>query len=42
MVVLHMASLVWHTKVILNGLPAALFAILAGMAESSGGCATLE
>ncbi|MDU3166137.1 MAG: DUF418 domain-containing protein [Corynebacterium sp.] len=31
MVVLHMASLVWHTKVILNGLPAALFAILAGI-----------
>lgn len=31
MVVLHMASLVWHTKVILNGLPAALFAILAGV-----------
>ncbi|MDU4408063.1 MAG: DUF418 domain-containing protein, partial [Corynebacterium sp.] len=29
--VLHMASLVWHTKVILNGLPAALFAILAGI-----------
>jgi len=26
-----MASLVWHTKVILNGLPAALFAILAGI-----------
>ena len=31
MIVLHMASLVWHTKVILNGLPAALFAILAGI-----------
>ena len=31
MIVLHMASLVWHTKVILNGLPAALFAILAGV-----------
>lgn len=31
MVVLHMASLVWHTKVILNGLPAALFAIFAGI-----------
>lgn len=31
MIVLHMVSLVWHTKVILNGLPAALFAILAGI-----------
>ena len=31
MIVLHMASLVWHTKVILNGLPAALFAVLAGV-----------
>ena len=31
MIVVHMASLVWHTKVILNGLPAALFAILAGI-----------
>ena len=31
MIVLHMASLVWHTKVTLNGLPAALFAVLAGV-----------
>lgn len=31
MIVLHMASLVWHAKVILNGLPAAFFAILAGI-----------
>ena len=31
MIILHMASLVWSTKVILSGLPAALFAIVAGV-----------
>ncbi|WJY67081.1 DUF418 domain-containing protein [Corynebacterium auris] len=31
MIILHMASLLWSTKVILSGLPAALFAILAGV-----------
>ena len=31
MIILHMASLVWSTKVILSGLPAALFAIIAGV-----------
>nr|WP_148257603.1 DUF418 domain-containing protein [Corynebacterium resistens] len=31
MIILHMASLVWHTKVILSGLPAALFAVIAGV-----------
>ena len=28
MIILHMASLVWHTKVILSGLPAALLRLL--------------
>lgn len=31
MIVIHMASLVWYNKVILNGLSAALFAIFAGI-----------
>ncbi|WP_297741575.1 DUF418 domain-containing protein [uncultured Tessaracoccus sp.] len=31
MIVVHMASLVWSTKVILSGLPAALFAVIAGI-----------
>ena len=30
MIVIHMASLLWSTKVILSGLPASLFAIIAG------------
>ncbi|KGF06769.1 membrane protein, partial [Actinomyces sp. S6-Spd3] len=30
MIVIHMASLLWSTKVMLSGLPASLFAIIAG------------
>lgn len=31
MIVIHMASLLWSTKVILSGLPASLFAVIAGV-----------
>lgn len=31
MIIVHMASLVWSTKVILSGLPAAFFAVIAGI-----------
>ena len=31
MIILHLASPVWHTKVMLSGLPAALFAVIAGV-----------
>lgn len=30
MIVVHMASLLWSTKLVLNGIPAALFAVIAG------------
>ena len=31
MIIIHMASLLWSTKVILSGLPSSLFAIIAGI-----------
>ena len=31
MIIIHMASLLWSTKVILSGLPSSLFAVIAGI-----------
>lgn len=30
MIIVHMASLLWSTKVVINGVPSALFAVIAG------------